>query len=234
MNLDRRGVCVVVGLGIAAVFAGSPIARAGERPRPSAQELWRAYPLTATATATAASGVRPTATAAMRGTRSQAATGSGEVPWVPIVLAAIACAAVGGVVARRRRPAEAAATTAPPSAPSPPPAAEQPPQWPWPDGVEALWRCEIALAPAALSRQVQAVVLPPDGGSRPVLTATPEGRAEDWQSSEALDEVVAALAAELEAHGWEPVPGGRPHTRRLCWRHEGEPFARAREAAWSA
>jgi hypothetical protein len=101
--------------------------------------------------------------------------------------------------------------------------------------VDGRWRCEIGLAAAALSAQVQAVVHEPGGGSRTVLAASPTGPGgPDWQSSESLDEAIAALAAELEARGWETVTGGRPHTRRLCWPHEGDPFARPREALWMA
>jgi hypothetical protein len=244
-------VRVAVLVAIVVALAAPASARAGDRHKPSANELWRAYPLDPTVTA-AASAAHPTATPTPTATprpapRPAAARHSGGTPWLPIGLAALALAAVAALALRRRTREEPPAPARPAETPAPaatlwrrrssPPRVRAPREreWPWPDGLDTAWRCEIGLAPAALSGQVEAVVHEPGGGSRTVLAASPAGPGgPDWQSSEALDEAVAALAAELEAHGWEPVAGARPHTRRLCWPHEGDPFARAEEAAWTA
>jgi hypothetical protein len=230
MRLDRRAARVA-GVMIAVVLAGPSVAHAGQRP--SAQELWRSYPLEPTPTASA-SAAHPTPTPTPRAARPPAARHSGGAPWLPIGLVALALGAAAAVALRRRRPGAPAPAPAPPPrrrvTPPPPPR-----EFPWPGDIDGLWRCEVALAPAALSTQVEAVAREPGGGARTVLVATPSGPGgADWQSSEALDEAIAALAAELEARGWEPVAGGPPHARRLCWRHAGDPFARAEEAAWTA
>jgi hypothetical protein len=244
MPFDRRALRVAAVVAIAVTLAAPAAAHAADREKPSANELWRAYPLkpTVTATASAAS----TTAAPRRAMRPPAARDSSGMSWLPIgllVLAAGAGAAVWLGVRRRARaaPAEAAG---PAGAAAPAgtlwrrrvaPRAPRERAWPWPAELDDAWRCEIGLAPAALSGRVEAVVHAPGGGSRTVLAASPAAPGgPDWQSSAALDEAVAALAAELEAHGWEPVAGGRPHTRRLCWPHDGDPFARAEEAAWTA
>jgi hypothetical protein len=258
MPLDRRALRVAAGVAIVVALAAPPVARATDHPRPSARELWRTYPLSPTAKATA-SAAKATATPRRRAAPPSAAPRPGRTSWLPVGLVALAIAAAAVVWARRRRPARpetaAAPVARPPEAGAAATAAlwrrrpdgstpvlswspRKPPrvrEWPWPADVDGRWRCEIALAPAALSAQVEAVVHAPGEAARTVLAASPAGPGgPDWQSSEALDEAVAALAEELEAHGWAPVAGGRPHTRRLCWPHAGDPFARAREAAWTA
>jgi hypothetical protein len=56
----------------------------------------------------------------------------------------------------------------------------------------------------------------------------------DWQSAAPLERAVNALAARLEAEGWEAVEGGGdPHTRRFCWRRDGDPHTRLEESAWA-
>jgi hypothetical protein len=250
MPLDRRAARVAAGVAIVVALATPAAAHAGDRPRPSANELWRVYPLKPTVTATAsAAGTAATATATpLRSKRAARppARHTRRTSWLPIGLLALALAAAAAVWLRaRRRTRGAPAGPVAPPAPAAtlwrrrpaPPAARRPREraWPWPIGLDDAWRCEIGLDPAALSARVEAVIYRPGGGSRTLLAASPTGPGgPDWQSSEALDEAVAALAAELEAHGWEAVAGGRPHTRRLCWPHDGDPFARAEEAVWTA
>jgi hypothetical protein len=244
--MDRRAVRVAAVVALVVGLAAPAVAHAADRQKPSANELWRAYPLKPTVTATAsAASTRAAATATPRAAHPAAGSAHGT-SWLPFGLLALAGAAGVWLWLRFRR-RRAAAPAEPAAAPAPaatlwrrrsaPPSARRPrePAWPWPEGLDDAWRCEIGLAPAALSARVEAVVHEPGGGSRTLLAASPAGPGgPTWQSSEALDEAVAALAAELEAHGWEPVAGGRPHTRRLCWPHAGDPFARAEEAAWTA
>ena len=250
--MDRRAVRVAAVVALVVTLAAPAAARAADRHKPSANELWRAYPLqpTVTATASAASTTAAaTATPRRQGRAARPATPQHRTSWLPIGLLALALAAAAAVWLRARRrtrevPAAPSGPVAPPASPAALwrrraalPAARRPREraWPWPAGLDDAWRCEIGLAPTALSARVEAVIYEPGGGTRTVVAASPTGPGgPDWQSSEALDEAVAALAAELEAHGWETVIGGRPHTRRLCWPHDGDPFARAEEAAWTA
>jgi hypothetical protein len=241
---------VAVLVALVAALAVPPVAPAADKQKPSARELWQTYPLHPSPTA-AGSAAQPSATGApRRPARAPARHHSSSASWLPLAVLAVACAAAIGLWRRRRTraPAPAPVQAAPAArrfAAAPlwgsrraEAAAARPaavPEWPWPDDLAGRWRCEIGLAPAALSSQVQAVAHDPAGEPRTVLTASPAGPGgPDWQSSDALDEAIAALAGELEAHGWEPVAGGRPHTRRLYWPHEGDPFARAQEAAWTA
>jgi hypothetical protein len=109
-------------------------------------------------------------------------------------------------------------------------------QWPWPEGSEGLWRCEIGPDQAALSARFRAVLHPPDGEPPRVLAVSSAGTARgDWQSAAPIEQAVNGLAAQLVADGWEPVEGtGDPHTRRFCWRHDRAPHVHLQETAWSA
>lgn len=254
MPLDRRALRVAAGVAMVVALAAPPAAHAAGHPRPNARELWQTYPLSPTVSATAGA-AKATATPRRRAAPPPAAPRPGRTSWLPVGVVAVALAGAAAVWARRRRRDHVETPT--PDAPAPAarpafaatlwrrqpagPATRSPrkrppaPEWAWPAGADEGWRCEIALAPAALSARVEAVVRAPGEAARTVLAASPTGPGgPDWQSSEALDETVAALAAELEAHGWAPVAGGPPHTRRLCWPHAGDPFARNREAAWTA
>jgi hypothetical protein len=223
----------------------APSAYAGQKP--NGQELWRAYPLKPKASATAAT---PTASAARTPARAPA-NGGGDGSWAPIALAGLAAAAAAGAAATlaRRRRARAVAEPAPAAAaPSPRFTAHTAErlraavdirlarEWPWPADSEGLWRCEIGPDPGALSARFRAIVHSPDDEPPRVLAVSATGPAgRDWQSAEPLEQAVNALAAQLEADGWDPVEsGGDPHTRRFCWRREGAPHGRLRETAWSA
>jgi hypothetical protein len=109
-------------------------------------------------------------------------------------------------------------------------------EWPWPEGSEGLWRCEIGPDKAALSARFRAVLHPPDGEPPRVLAVSSAGSAAgDWQSAAPIEQAVNGLAAQLVADGWEPVPGtGDPSTRRFCWRHDRAPHVHLQETAWSA
>jgi hypothetical protein len=295
---------VAVATALVALAAAPPADAAGGG-KPTGHELWRAYPLAATASATASQSA--TGGAARGGTPRRAATPSpapdrrgGGAPWLPIGLVILAAAAAAGLALRRRRapdataPAETAASAPasavpvpqagartgrfrprapaersrrftpsarPPARPADRPAHRFEPsspgpvrdartaerlraavdmqrgrEWPWPEGSDGLWRCEIGPDQAALSARFRAVLHPPDGEPPRVLGVSSAGPASgDWQSAAPLEQAVNGLAAQLVADGWEPVEGtGDAYTRRFCWRHDAAPHVHLEETAWSA
>src|SRR5262249_10807195 len=152
-----------------------------KKPKPSARELLRAYPLEPTATATAArTPVRAAATATPASPARAAATATpavtddgGGAPLLPIALAVLAgggarapappAAAPRPTAAQRLRDAAGPALDRTAERLRDAAAIRRAREWPWPAGSEDLWRCEIAPDPASLSAHFRAVVHPPGG-----------------------------------------------------------------------
>src|SRR3954471_14936196 len=232
-------LCAGLAAAVLALVA-APSASAGRgHPTPSGEELWQAYPLNPSPTATTASATPTVSPAPTAAPARRPAPADDGPPLLPIGLAILAAgaAAAGALAIRRRR-----APTPPPAKPAPVAVAPHPEnrnaerlraavdirlgrEWPWPAGSEQLWRCEIAPESAALSARFRAIVHPPGGGEPSVIAASATaGAAPDWQSAAPLERAVAELAATLEADGWEPVAaGGDAQVRRFCWHGDGAP-----------
>src|SRR4051812_36172025 len=94
---------------------GAPGAVADRRPQPSADELWRSYPLEQKPTTTAPA---PAAVAPRRPSRPAREAGDSGPPWAVLAVIAAAAGLLTFVVARRRRRAAAADSAA--GGPAPP------------------------------------------------------------------------------------------------------------------
>src|SRR3954451_23250336 len=88
---------------------GASGAVADRRPQPSADELWRSYPLEQKSTTTAPA---PAAAAPRRASRPAHEAGDSGPPWAVLAVIAAAAGLLTFVVARRRRRAAAADSAA--------------------------------------------------------------------------------------------------------------------------
>jgi hypothetical protein len=98
----------------------------------------------------------------------------------------------------------------------------------WPQGSEALWRCEIQWSPGHPKPRFEAVVHPPQrqrrrtlGGSagfKRLLTGAPDPHSDERHAQ------LRELADRLEAAGWERVGrGSHWYAERFLWRRDGPP-----------
>jgi hypothetical protein len=103
-------------------------------------------------------------------------------------------------------------------------------RWPWPEGTEALWRCEIVWDAGYRSSRFRAVVLKPGRFHRPQpITASEEFRWLLKEDPETTDpqyvEAVRAMTQELVDAGWEPTERGSRWWSRRFVSHGDEPPA---------
>jgi hypothetical protein len=183
-------------------LAAAPAGADQNKPKPSAGELLREYPLEPTATATAArTPTRAAATATpARAAAPAAANDGGGVPLLPIALAVLAAGGVAGGVflARRRRRADLA--PAPPAAAA---AGSSPPATP-------------ASRPAAAQRLRDAAGPAPDRTAERLRDAAAMRRARQWPWPAGSEDLwrceIAPDTASLSAHFRAVVhpPGGAP------------------------
>jgi hypothetical protein len=103
----------------------------------------------------------------------------------------------------------------------------------WPDGSEALWRCELHWDSGIVSSRFEAVAYEPGTRRRRVVGSStsfkwrmlgdPSGSLARYSSEQ------ARLTAALEAAGWERVGRGECwYSERFIWRGAGEPAPAAR------
>jgi hypothetical protein len=144
--------------------------------------------------------------------------------------------ASGARVEAPARPAQPPPRTRP--APAPAPAAERPRARParpvrarpkaWPEGTEALVRCEIVWVAAYRTSYFQAVVHAPDG-RRPQPIA--RSRAFKWMLKDVPGPQVPAhvaavreIRAGLQGDGWEEITAGPAwYSLRFVWRGDSPP-----------
>jgi hypothetical protein len=99
---------------------------------------------------------------------------------------------------------------------------------PWPEGTEALWRCEIKWSSGYARSRFDAVAYGPELYSDRVIgTSTPfkwMRMGDPDASSAAFRDEVRSLATALESAGWERLGSGAQwYSERFVWRGEDQP-----------
>jgi hypothetical protein len=232
------------------LLAGAAPAQAQDRtPTPSAQELWRDYPLAQDSPTRERSAAPSPVRAA---SRSTVATGSGPEPIVvavPVTAALIAAAVGGALLARRRRGSTemiaGPAATAPRLAVAGPTAGSdrilfshvgrdraqrsvraEPPQEPpglRPPDPDERWTAEIQWTRSGDTARFCVVARDERGESEPVIARSDPF---DWppEGTEAVEALVGAddaLSEALTLAGWTPLPRGEAwYAKRFAWEPE--------------
>ena len=214
-------VPLLVGIGIAALALGAVAGRRLLRPREPA--------------GAPSPGLGPPAVAAAMASPATVATPRRERP-APVAEPAEkpAPAAEPSRVVKPPAPRPAASVSPPPaapvprraSAPRPPAAPPLPPgdrfgRVPWPDGTEALWRCEITRHLGVVHSDFRAMAHQPGRRRAVEIARTDTHTRPGWGvevPEEELEDTVRELASALRRAGWKSVPRGRHwFAARFVW-----------------
>jgi hypothetical protein len=185
-------------------------ASAQERtPTPSAEELWKSYPLQTSPTPQA-----PTAQPA-RSTPAPPARAQGGAPLVPLLLLGVGLGLAAAAVPELRRRRRPAATATPPPEPEParPRAAIAPPN------PHRAWTAVIEWH----ETRFRVTTRPPGEHGRVLAESGPLAwPPADPAAVQALSEAAERLEAALLSAGWRALPPGREwYAKRFAWEPVG-------------
>ena len=252
-RLLRIATLVLCAAAVAPPGAGAQSQRGDE---PTAEHLWKAYPLDDGTPPPVPTRSATPASAPARDRSAEPAPeddGGGDGVALPALLAVAAVAAGGATLLRRRaraRPGPAAPPADAPAGPQRrvPPAPpvpllprearmtptgrfRRPPSSPRPPEPLSPWEADVRWEEQAGSGRFRAVACSPDGEEAELLRSDPIAWPPSAGGAKALAEAVDAIEETLLEAGWQPRPKGEAwYARRYAWAPEPPPAPAARPA----